>query len=73
VSVGRRKPHKIKIREERLENLDTTKFEVAIWLLAKGVVEDRTQRSQPKPANHREVVDQVVKDDGEGERPEEAA
>jgi hypothetical protein len=62
VSVGRRKPHKIKIREDRLESLDTTKFEVAIWLLAKGIVEDRTERSQPKPANH-EVVDQVVKDD----------
>jgi hypothetical protein len=62
VSVGQRKPHKIKIREDRLKNLDTTKFEVAIWLLAKGLVEDRTQRSQPKPAKQEKVVDQVVED-----------
>jgi len=60
--VGQRKPHKIKIREDRLKNLDTTKFEVAIWLLAKGLVEDRTQRSQPKPAKQEKVVDQVVED-----------
>jgi hypothetical protein len=72
VSVGRRKPHKIRIREERLERLDTTKFEVAIWLLAKGLVEDRTQRSQPKPVNHEEVVDQVV-EDGEDAATGEAA
>lgn len=58
--MGKRKPHKIKIREERLDSLDTTKFEVAIWLLAKGIVEDRTQRSQPKPAKHEEVVDQEI-------------
>jgi hypothetical protein len=70
--VGRRKPHRIKIREERLEHLDTTKFEVAIWLLARGIVEDRTQRSQPKPAKHGEVVDQVVRD-GEDTSAEEAA
>lgn len=70
--MGRRKPHKIKIREDRLENLDTTKFEVAIWLLAKGIVEDRTQRSQPRPANHEEVVDQVA-EDSEDAATEEAA
>lgn len=70
--MGKRKPHKIRIREERLERLDTTKFEVAIWLLAKGIVEDRTQRSQPKPAKHEEVVDQTA-DDGAGAAGEEAA
>ena len=70
--MGRRKPHKIKSREERLENLDTTKFEVAIWLLAKGMVEDRTQRSQPKPAKHEEVVDQA-ETDGKDAATEEAA
>jgi hypothetical protein len=47
--MGRRKPHKIVIREDRLSKLDGTKMEVAIWLLAKGKVEDRTQRSQPAP------------------------
>jgi hypothetical protein len=72
VSVGKRKRHNIQVREERLERLDTTKFEVAIWLLAKGLVEDRTQRSQPKPANHEEVVDQVEVD-GEDAATGEAA
>jgi len=47
--MGRRKPHKIVIREDRLSKLDGTKMEVAIWLLARGKVEDRTQRSQPAP------------------------
>jgi hypothetical protein len=47
--MGRRKPHSIKIREDRLSKLDGTKMEVAIWLLARGKVEDRTQRSQPAP------------------------
>ncbi len=54
--MGRRKPHKLKIREERLDKLDETKMEVAIWLLAKGKVEDRTRRSQPGPPK-REGVD----------------
>jgi hypothetical protein len=70
--VGRRKPHNIKIREERLESLSTDKFEVAIWLLARGVVENRTRRSQPKPEKHEEVVDQVV-EDGKNAATEEAA
>jgi hypothetical protein len=71
--MGKRKPHKIKIREERLDSLDTTKFEVAIWLLAKGIVEDRTQRSQPKPAKHEEVVDQKKENGREDAATEEAA
>ena len=45
--MGRRKPRNIKIREDRLSKLDETKMEVAIWLLARGTVEDRTERSQP--------------------------
>jgi hypothetical protein len=47
--MGRRKQHKIQIREDRLSKLDETKLSVAIWLLAKARVEDRTQRSQPAP------------------------
>lgn len=47
--MGRRKPRNIKIREDRLDKLDSTKMEVAIWLLAKGAVEDRTRRSQTAP------------------------
>jgi hypothetical protein len=33
---GRSKPHNIRIREDRLAKLDTTKMEVAIWLMAKA-------------------------------------
>ena len=47
--MGQRKAHRIRVREDRLDKLDETKMEVAIWLLARGVVEDRTQRSQPSP------------------------
>jgi hypothetical protein len=50
--MGRRKQRNIKIREDRLSKLDGTKMEVAIWLLAKGTVEDRTQRSQPAPPSN---------------------
>ncbi len=71
--MGRRKQHSLKVREDRLERLDTTKFEVAIWLLAKGLVEDKTQRSQPKPARHEEVVDQVEEKNGENAVTEEEA
>jgi hypothetical protein len=53
--MGRRKPRNIKIREDRLSRLDGTKMEVAIWLLAKGKVEDRTKRSQPAPPKRDEV------------------
>ena len=49
--MGRRKPRNIKIREDRLSKLDETKMEVAIWLLAKKKVEDRTRRAQPAPGS----------------------
>jgi len=66
--MGQRKPHKINIREQRLEQLDTTKFEVAVWLLARGVVEDRTQRSQPAPPKRGKTTTRVEKDDGRKKR-----
>jgi len=53
--MGRRKPRNIKIREDRLSKLDGTKMEVAIWLLAKKKVEDRTRRAQPAPPAGDEV------------------
>ncbi len=59
--AGRKKQRSIKIREDRLSKLDGTKMEVAIWLLAKGKVEDRTSRSQPAPPAGEEVVDSVGK------------
>jgi hypothetical protein len=67
--MGRRKPHKIVIREDRLSKLDGTKMEVAIWLLARGKVEDRTRRSQPAPPTKGEANSPVA-DIGGGERPD---
>lgn len=64
--MGGRKQRNIEIREDRLSQLDTTKMEVAIWLLAKGKVEDRTSRSQPAPPARDEVID----DGGEAGRPD---
>jgi hypothetical protein len=67
--MGRRKHRSIKIREDRLSKLDGTKMEVAIWLLAKGKVEDRTERSQPAPPASDEV-NIPVDDVGPGEHPD---
>jgi hypothetical protein len=68
--MGRRKERNIKIREDRLSKLDETKMEVAIWLLAKGKVEDRTQRSQPAPPVSDEVKLPSVDEVDAGERPD---
>ncbi len=67
--MGRRKHRSIKIREDRLSKLDGTKMEVAIWLLAKGKVEDRTRRSRPAPSTSDEV-NIPVDDMGGGEPPD---
>jgi hypothetical protein len=68
--MGRRKQRNIKIREDRLGKLDGTKMEVAIWLLARGKVEDRTKRSQPAPPTRDEVNAPSVDDVDKGERPD---
>ena len=68
--MGRRKQRSIKIREDRLSKLDGTKMEVAIWLLAKGKVEDRTQRSQPTPPASDEVNDSPGDDEDRGDGPD---
>ncbi len=44
-----RKERNIKIREQRNSKLDDTKMQVAVWLIAKGLVEERTDRPQPVP------------------------
>jgi hypothetical protein len=67
--MGRRKPHSIRIREERLSKLDGTRMEVAIWLLARRKVEDRTQRSQPALPPSDEV-NIPTEDVGKDERPD---
>jgi hypothetical protein len=68
--MGRRKERSIKIREDRLSKLDGTKMEVAIWLLAKGKVEDRTKRSQPAPPATGGVNPPSVSNVNEGEQPD---
>jgi hypothetical protein len=67
--MGRRKERNIKIREDRLSKMDGTKMEVAIWLLAKGKVEDRTRRSQPAPPRSDEVNQPSGGDVDSGELP----
>jgi hypothetical protein len=69
--MGRRKERNSKIREDRLSKLDGTKMEVAIWLLAKGTVEDRTKRSQSAPPTSDGVtIHSSVDDVDTGERPD---
>jgi hypothetical protein len=68
--MGRRKQRSIKIREDRFSQIDVTKMEVAIWLLAKGKVEDQTQRSQPAPPTDEEVKLPPLKNADEPERPD---
>jgi hypothetical protein len=68
--MGRRKRHSIKIREDRLSKLDGTKMEVAMWLLAKGKVEDRTKRARPaRPASDEGNVSPGGDEDS-GDRPD---
>jgi len=45
----RRRDKHIKVRGKRLSELDDTKLALAIWLLAREVVIDRTERPQPVP------------------------
>lgn len=39
----------IRIRGERRQHIDETKLSLAIWLLAKGIVEDRTKSKPDVP------------------------
>ena len=34
---------RIRIRSKRLDEIDETKLALAVWLIAKGLVEDRTE------------------------------
>jgi hypothetical protein len=68
--MGKRKARSIRIREDRLSKLDGTKMEVAIWLLAKGRVEDRTQRPQPAPPKNDGV--NILAGDAETSKPSDS-
>lgn len=45
----RRRDKRIKVRGKRLNQLDDTKLALAVWLLSREVVIDRTERQQPLP------------------------
>lgn len=40
---------KIRVRSKRLDQVDSTKLALALWLLAREVVEDRTSRPGSRP------------------------
>ena len=48
-SPARKKPKKIAIRSKRLEALDESQLALAIWLMARNIVEDQTNRPQGDP------------------------
>jgi hypothetical protein len=42
---------KIRVRSKRLDQVDESKLALALWLLSRGIVEDRTSRpSRSKPS-----------------------
>jgi len=43
---ARNKPKKIAIRSKRLDALDESQLALAIWLMARNIVEDQTSRPQ---------------------------
>jgi hypothetical protein len=45
----RRRDKQVRLRTKRLDQLDDTKLALALWLLAREVVVDETQRPQPGP------------------------
>lgn len=46
----RRRDKRIRARGKRLDQIDDSRLALAIWLLAREVVVDRTERPQPVPA-----------------------
>jgi hypothetical protein len=56
----RRREKRIKVRGKRLDQLDDTKLALAIWLLSREVVIDRTERAQPVPKSGSDDIDEAV-------------
>ncbi len=47
-SNNNRPPEKrIRVRSKRLEEIDSTKIALAVWLMARNIVEDQTTRPSP--------------------------
>ena len=49
----------IRVRGKRLDEIDNTKLALAYWLLAKQLVEDRTDARQLSEHDVRNVADQL--------------
>lgn len=61
-------PHggnKIRVRGKRLDQVDNTKLTLAYWLLAKRLVEDKTDPRLPTEAEVREVADSLDEPDSD--------
>jgi hypothetical protein len=46
---------RIRIRGERRAQIDEAKLSLALWLLAKGIVEDRTKPKRSEPSGEEAV------------------
>lgn len=42
--MARRPEKRIRVRSKSLDEVDETKLALAVWLMAKGIVEDRTTK-----------------------------
>ena len=47
--MARRKDKRITVRPKRLDKLNESQLALAVWLIAKNIVEDQTNRPQPNP------------------------
>ena len=47
--MTRRKDKRITVRAKRLNELNESQLALAVWLIAKNIVEDQTNRPQPNP------------------------
>ncbi len=64
-------PHqnRIRVRGKRLDQVDETKLTLAYWLLAKQLVEDRTEPRLPTEAEVHDLARQLDEsDDDESDR-----
>jgi hypothetical protein len=60
-------PHrgKIRVRGKRLDQVDNTKLTLAYWLLAKRLVEDKTDPRLPTEAEVQAAADSLDETDGD--------
>lgn len=66
---GKRSERRLRVRTKRLKDIDNTKLSLALWLIAKGIVEnkgDGTTDSDTEAKNTDQVEDSSTPVDGEG-------